>query len=367
MRRTRTHVELYLIVIGVFLIGIALSGCGPTKTAELDQARAAYQQAESNPDVGQYAPVVLREARQSLQKAEAADDEGVQKHYSFIAERTAELAQVTAVQRKSEDQLEQLSKEQRDFILQVRAQEADRAQQEARQAKEQLQQLQTRSLEQEAQSAQERAQMLERELAGLRARPTELGTAITLSDVLFKTGSATLQPGSMITMDRVAQFLRNHPDQRIIIEGHTDSTGSEGFNMQLSQRRADAVAMALRSRGVGPERIITRGLGEGYPVANNDTQAGRQQNRRVDVTVMDQRAFGYYQEGQMPSQPMGVSPGMQQPAQPAPSQEMQSPQEPQYPQSQQPSSEGQQSGMPGESSSGSPAGEPSTQGQQTGQ
>jgi OmpA-OmpF porin, OOP family len=79
--------------------------------------------------------------------------------------------------------------------------------------------------------------------------------------------------------------LRSHPNSRLVIEGHTDSTGSSGYNQQLSQARADAVRNYLAAQGIPMERMLARGMGEDFPAASNESAAGRQQNRRVDVFV----------------------------------------------------------------------------------
>lgn len=114
------------------------------------------------------------------------------------------------------------------------------------------------------------------------------GDAISVTfkgDVLFASGSSTLQPGAYPEIDRMAQVLKQYPETRIRIEGHTDSTGSEQTNLELSQRRAEAVKTALVSRGIAPERIVALGYGEGRPIASNATPEGRQLNRRVEVFI----------------------------------------------------------------------------------
>jgi outer membrane protein OmpA-like peptidoglycan-associated protein len=97
-----------------------------------------------------------------------------------------------------------------------------------------------------------------------------------------------LKPGADLALGRVSDFMKQNPDTKLIVEGHTDSVGSEVSNESLSQRRADAVKAALMSRGVQADRIETIGRGEGFPVASNDTQAGRQQNRRVEIIFSDE-------------------------------------------------------------------------------
>lgn len=104
------------------------------------------------------------------------------------------------------------------------------------------------------------------------------------SNVTFATDSATLQPGMKTTLNNVASVLQQYPNTMIEITGHTDSTGSAEYNMNLSDRRAASVANYLTSRGVA-QRIITSGVGESNPIASNDTESGRAQNRRVEIKI----------------------------------------------------------------------------------
>ena len=108
---------------------------------------------------------------------------------------------------------------------------------------------------------------------------------LTVGDVLFDTGEATLKPGGVNEVVRLATFLQENPERTVRIEGHTDSTGSLTTNLVLSQRRAEAVADTLAAAGVDRSRIVATGLGPDFPVASNDTVAGRQQNRRVEVVI----------------------------------------------------------------------------------
>ncbi len=105
------------------------------------------------------------------------------------------------------------------------------------------------------------------------------------ADVLFDVNSATLKPGAYQEIDRAAEVLRRYPDTRLTVQGHTDSTGSEAYNMELSRRRAEAVKNALVMRGVDPARIQAVGYGESMPIASNATEAGRQLNRRVTIII----------------------------------------------------------------------------------
>ena len=114
------------------------------------------------------------------------------------------------------------------------------------------------------------------------------GNALALtfkSDFTFDVNSTSIRPGLYTELDRVAQVLSSYPQTTILIAGHTDSTGSESYNQQLSERRAESVKNALVQRGVNASRIQAVGYGESSPIADNGTEYGRQQNRRVEVRI----------------------------------------------------------------------------------
>jgi outer membrane protein OmpA-like peptidoglycan-associated protein len=128
---------------------------------------------------------------------------------------------------------------------------------------------------------------LEQELAALKAqaRETERGPVLTLGDVLFEFNRADLKSGAMQKLYPLVAFLQENPTRSVVIEGHTDNIGSDSYNFELSQRRAEAVRAFLLQNGIRAERITAQGRGESYPVAANDTEAGRQQNRRVGIVI----------------------------------------------------------------------------------
>jgi outer membrane protein OmpA-like peptidoglycan-associated protein len=119
------------------------------------------------------------------------------------------------------------------------------------------------------------------------AHETARGVVLTFGDMLFDTGGAVLKPGAQLLLDKLAAYLEQNPSAKAIIEGHTDNVGSDAMNQALSERRAAAVATALQMRGIGIDRLEIMGLGESYPVATNDTSAGREENRRVEVVLSD--------------------------------------------------------------------------------
>ena len=171
---------------------------------------------------------------------------------------------------------------------------ADSAEAQAASAQAQAENAQEQAENAQAQAEQARSQLAQaqQELAELHAKKTDRGMVVTLGDVLFDTGQATLKPGAELTLDRLAQYLKTSRESRLLIEGHTDSVGSDDYNQALSERRAQSVATALASRGVAPEQLQTRGLGKDFPVASNATAAGRQQNRRVEIVFSD--ASGHF-------------------------------------------------------------------------
>jgi outer membrane protein OmpA-like peptidoglycan-associated protein len=139
----------------------------------------------------------------------------------------------------------------------------------------------------EAMEARRSLTQMQVTLAELQARQTERGLVLTIGDVLFETDRADLKPGAARQLDKLATALRENPDFTVAIEGHTDSTGAHGYNMQLSERRAEAVRRYLASNGVDPQRLHSTGFGPDQPVASNSHAAGRQQNRRVEVVIQD--------------------------------------------------------------------------------
>jgi outer membrane protein OmpA-like peptidoglycan-associated protein len=130
-----------------------------------------------------------------------------------------------------------------------------------------------------------RADLLKQLNIILETRETARGLIVNLSDVLFDTAKATLKPGAREKLSKISGILLSHPGLEIAVEGHADSRGSESYNQQLSEARASSVRDYLVREGIAPGTVATSGFGETQPVASNDTAAGRQQNRRVELIV----------------------------------------------------------------------------------
>ena len=140
---------------------------------------------------------------------------------------------------------------------------------------------------QEADLAFEEIDALRRQLESLAARETVDGLVMTLGDFVFDSASANIKQGAVDNFHKVLEFIDGYPDRPIRIEGHTDSSGSDKFNLDLSQKRADAVRDLLVEYGIDATRIEATGMGETLPIADNNTEAGKAKNRRVDIIILN--------------------------------------------------------------------------------
>ncbi len=225
--------------------------------AATNEANAARNQANS----------AMNEA--SIAKSEAQ----AQAMAAGTARSEAEMARVEAENAKSATDMARID-------AQIAKNEADAAMNEATIAKGE-----TNAALDAADAAMRKNEALLAQLADLQAKTTDRGIQLTLGDVLFSTGKADLKAGSAAKLDQLANALASAPDRHILIEGFTDNVGSDASNMVLSQNRANTVSKYLSSHGVSADRITANGKGEALPVAGNEIPAGRQLNRRVEVTI----------------------------------------------------------------------------------
>jgi outer membrane protein OmpA-like peptidoglycan-associated protein len=260
----------------------------PERVAELDEARATVESLERQPKARATASTQLANARQALQRAEAALEQGepleLIEHEAYMARRHAEIGLEMTSEAEAAEALRQGEARRNQVQLEARTAEAERAERLAEQRASQAERSARQAVA--SQSVAEAAIGEANRLADeLEAEQTNRGLVLTLGDVLFDTGGAELKAGAEVSLDRLAAFLNENPERRLLIEGHTDSRGSDEFNEGLSEDRADSVAEALVERGIATERLRSVGLGESYPVASNDSTAGMQQNRRVEIVV----------------------------------------------------------------------------------
>jgi outer membrane protein OmpA-like peptidoglycan-associated protein len=250
---------------------IAACSSAPERIESLEMARTLVSQVEASPRAG-VAAANVSEARKSLATANRLAEGGGKPddidYQARIATLNAQIANEKILTAQARDEIEKGTAERQAVLLQAREREAERRAQEAREA-------------------QLRSQTLEQELADLKAKKTARGIQLTLGDVLFETGKANLQPGAYPTIDRLANALKEDPTRKVLIEGHTDSTGSAQFNQQLSEDRAESVQAALLERGVMANQISTVGKGATTPIASNNDAGGRQRNRRVEMIFQE--------------------------------------------------------------------------------
>lgn len=257
-------------------VGGLLAACSstPQRVEELEVARAVVPQVEASPRAG-VAATNVAEARKSLDRANKLADSGGKlgdiQFEAQVAARNAQIANEKILTAQAQEEIEKGTSERQAVLIEAREAEARRR-------------------AEQAQMAEQRATTLEQELAELKAKKTDRGLVVTLGDVLFDTGKASLKPGAYATVDRLAAVLKEAPDRKVMIEGHTDSVGSDEYNQGLSERRAAAVQTALLERGVRSDQITAIGKGKNYPVATNADAAGRQQNRRVEMVFNDDRS-----------------------------------------------------------------------------
>jgi len=270
---------------------IAFGCASTTPSPQLVDARRSYDQARMS-DAGKLAPAQVYSAKTALDRAERAhkDDPGSfeEKSLAYIAQRQSEIAiangSIAAAQRDKKA-AEQAYDARKTALLENAQNTAERAQN----------QLATQSTELERErnarsAAEKRAAAALASLAEIaRVKEESRGTVITLDGaVLFVTAKSELLPIAREKLDQVAKVLQDSsPGDTFLIEGHTDSQGSDTANLALSQARADTVREYLVSRGVAPDRIRSIGRGEAQPVASNDSPEGRANNRRVEIVVQN--------------------------------------------------------------------------------
>jgi outer membrane protein OmpA-like peptidoglycan-associated protein len=282
----------------------------PDRNVALDQATSRYTAAQAQTQVTTLAPEELKRASEALRVAEQAkangDSPATVDHLAYLASQRVGIAQDTAASRAAEAVTAGAAAERDRMRLALRTQEVEatqrqlansqqanantsqqlaNSQQANASANQQLANSQQSNAIQQAQLARRDAQLgdLQSQLRDLNARKTDRGIVVTLGDVLFATGQSTLQGDSVRTMAKLADFFKRYPQRTAVIEGYTDSVGSETSNQMLSDRRAQAVKAALVGQGVPADRLRSEGFGEARPVGANDSADGRRSNRRVEV------------------------------------------------------------------------------------
>jgi len=289
-------------LIATAVASILLSACttAPVKPDGAAEARAKLTLLQSDPNLGSRAAAAIKDADAAVRTAEQPEpNKELAGHRVYLADRKVDTARALAETRYAEDQRSMITAQREGARLDARTREADVAKGQVASAK-------AEGAEQKAAADQARGEAdvahlaaansdqqaaeLQRQLDALQAKPTDHGLVLTLGDVLFTSGRADLKPGAEGNLNRLVTFLDKYPDRSVAIQGYTDSVGSEDFNQGLSERRANSVKSYLAGQGIGSTRLSASGKGKSAPVADNDSAAGRQQNRRVEVVISNPTA-----------------------------------------------------------------------------
>ncbi len=311
---------------------LAACASAPTPNARVEEARNSLRMAQADVKTQGLAGGELRLATEALAAADAAvaqrEDTAAVDHLAYLAQQRVALLQEAGNRRAAEAAVASATSERDQLRLAARSREvtaaqntaaasqldamvaqrkAESAQRDAQSAQRDAQTAQrsaegslrdsmaakreTELAQQQAAEADRRAAALQTQLAAqlseMNAKKTDRGMVVTIGDVLFDTGQAQIKSGGLRSMDKLVAFLQAHPERRAVIEGFTDSVGSDDMNQALSSRRADAVRAALIGMGVASDRLAAKGLGEAFPVAGNDSPGGRQLNRRVEIVFSE--------------------------------------------------------------------------------
>jgi outer membrane protein OmpA-like peptidoglycan-associated protein len=293
------------ILLAGVLATLGFAACASSPSRELLDARSAYAHASAGP-AAQAVPADLHIARVSLDKAEAAfkSDKSDQRDLAYVAQRKAELAEVladraahgdakVAAEARLADAKDanhiQTKEELERTKSNLASSEKDAANSDQRAA---TANANAAAADQRAAESDRRTKAMQLELAKWAAVKEEArGVVITLSgSVLFASDKATLLPEAKTRLNQVTAALMETKERRLDVQGYTDSQGKDAYNVDLSQRRADAVRTYLVSQGYPPDLIVAHGAGKTLPVADNATAEGRANNRRVEIVIEPKRA-----------------------------------------------------------------------------
>jgi outer membrane protein OmpA-like peptidoglycan-associated protein len=326
----------HLIALSALSLAV-LAGCSsvPPSNAQLEQARSAYRTVQADPRAQSHASSDMKLASDAINQANAAwgreEDDAQINHLAYLASQRVAIVRETIDMKTAEDRAASASADRTQVQLQARTQEASAAQRSdnaaqqaaasaeretaaalrdaaaaqssaaaaqstavaaqntAAEAQRRTEAARSESAQaqQQTQLALERNRQLEVRLQELNAQQTPRGLVITLSDVLFDVNRSVLKPGGLRKVEMLVAVLQEFPQRNVLVEGFTDSTGTDSYNLVLSGQRADAVRTVLLRQGIDSARVTARGYGEASPVSSNATAAGRQMNRRVEIVLSD--------------------------------------------------------------------------------
>lgn len=251
-----------------------LTGCASSSVNSplLQKSQKAYEKARDDKRLVSYSSTSLFQAGKLYNLSKSAKSKAQADHYAYLLTRELEAAKENMQAKQLQEKIVALKEKKTKALLEQKDAQLQAAKDEAQKAKEEAMGLEAKY----------------QELQELNAKMTNRGLVLTLGDVLFETGKARLLSGATRAIEKLAHFLSQNPERKVLIEGHTDNVGSVTYNLDLSLRRAEAVEKALQNAGIEQERIVIKGYGEQYPVAANTTAVGRQQNRRVEIVILNE-------------------------------------------------------------------------------
>lgn len=364
-----------LFTVGAAMLLMAACASTPTAPTGSAEVRSKLTMLRTNPELASRAPIEIQAAELAVTAAERPErDLAMARHLVLIADQKVDIASAWAQSRLYEDQRADLTARTEAVRLDARTREADRARNDAANARTQasvarndasaartdtdfarqqaaiarsaassaqsdanvargqaatartdadvardqaasarstadaaldqaamsraaanaarndtaIAQGQTSAARSDADAARAETAELQRQINELNALVTDRGLVVTLGDVLFETGNSDLRGGTANNLDKLGAFLNRFDNRTVTIEGHTDSVGDDNSNQSLSQRRADSVKNYLVMQGVVGSRMTATGMGEGSPIASNESPTGRTQNRRVEVIISNE-------------------------------------------------------------------------------
>lgn len=256
-----------ITLAGLCLFAATLHGCAtrPETEAQLEAARSKFQAVKEDSDVLRFAPKDVIRAGESLARADRlssywGSDADVA-HFAYLSQRYSAIAQQHTALKLNEERTAKLELERERLQLALR--------------------------EAKLLSVQQQGNWLSEQLVSLASNDGQRGLVMTLGDMLFDAGEADLSNAANRTVLKLVQFLQLNPKRVVRIEGYTDSRGDKQANLDLSRARAQAVADALVDLGIDAKRLQVEGYGPDFPVADNASERGRAQNRRVEVVFSD--------------------------------------------------------------------------------
>ena len=253
------------------------------RRAAADAQAKAEADAESAKRDAEQAQAQANEDARKRAEAEQARAEAERQQATMLAQQQASEAQLAAAHNAADDAQRRLQDAQNQMAQ--AEQERQQAEMQSQQAQQQTQQAQQQAQQAIQEKEQMRARLREQLNQVLQTRDTARGLIVSMPDVLFDFNKYTLKSEARERLAKISGIVEAYPGLKLQVEGHTDSIGSDEYNVQLSEKRADSVRAYLVSNGVRPDSVSAQGFGKADPVADNSTASGRKLNRRVDMVV----------------------------------------------------------------------------------